>query len=138
MDVHPIYIRYIDKRRLRKRLSVVLKGCEEFDRLNAPHDEEKAKSALIDFFDVLLTEKPDRKLKIGRSYYSFYLNLMPLRQALIEKKYALACHELLTLCAYEPYMQHRIYSCLAGIYRDYLEENNELDGNTEKSVEKER
>ncbi len=132
-SLHPIYTRYIDSRGQKKRLSIVLKRCEEFDSLYAQHDEEKAKSTLVDFFAALLKEKPDKRLKIGRSYYSFYFNLLPLRRALSERKYALACHELLTLCAYEPYMQHRIYVCLAGIYRDYLEEHNE----TEKVIQKE-
>ncbi len=119
--LHPIYTRYIDKRSQRKRLSAVLRDCIEFDDFYVQHDEERAKSALVNFFNVYLNEKPDKRLKNGRvSYYSFYLNLLPLRQALIKKQYALACHELLTLCAYEPYMQRRIYSCLEEIYRAYL------------------
>lgn len=137
-SLHPIYTNQIDSRRQKRRLSAVLKGCEKFDNYYSPRAEnEKARAALVDFFVTLLKEKPDRKPKINRSYYSFYINLLPLRQALIEKKYALACHELLTLCAYEPYMQHRIYACLAGLYRDYLEEYNELEGETENSVRKE-
>lgn len=129
--LHPIYTRYIDNRKQKRRLSAVLKACEEFDSPFVTHNEDKAKSALVDFFSVLLKEKPDKKLKISRSYYSFYFNLLPLRRALSEKKYALACHELLTLCAYEPYMQYRIYTCLLGLYRDYLEVHNELESNTE-------
>ena len=119
-SLHPIYTRYIDKRSQKKRLSVVLKECVKFDALDVQHDEDKAKSALIDFFETFLREKPDKKLKIGWSYYSYFMRLMPLRQAIIDKQYSLACHELLDLCAFEPYLQKRIYVCLDEIYRHYL------------------
>lgn len=85
------------------------------------YDEEAARSDLILFFEKLSRCCPDRKYCASRTgYYSFLINFIPLECALNEEKYALACHELETLFAYEPILQERIYFNLLRLYREYL------------------
>lgn len=85
--------------------------------------ESAAKSDLIIFFKALRHCRPDRKLNLGfrTGYYSFLINLLPLQNALVNQNYALACHELETLFAYEPILQNRIYCNLWSLYKKYLE-----------------
>ncbi len=85
--------------------------------------ELAAKENLLNFFEALRHCRPDKKLNLGfrTGYYSFLINLLPLQNALVKKKYALACHELETLFACEPILQKRIYCNLWQLYEKYLE-----------------
>lgn len=114
---------YLNNKKLKKAIDL-LDGFSKaaFDE---PCDEEKAKSALLNFFSVLKTIKADKTLKVSSSrggYYSFMRNMIPFIKALNKEKYALACHELQTLCHYEPILQQCIYCNLMFLYRKYLEE----------------
>ena len=121
-----------------KQIEKLLVECKKYDRLDTLHDESAAREALIHFFEGFIKIKPDKVLKIQRcgSYYSFYINLIPLRNALSESRYSLACHELITLAFYEPILQKRIYICLIMLYREFLEEykccSKEITKNTNK------
>lgn len=85
-------------------------------------NEEAAKAELINFFEILRRCRPEKKLNLGlrTGYYSFLINFIPLAIALDSGKYALACHELQTLLAYEPVLQERIYWNLLRLYKEYL------------------
>ena len=86
-------------------------------------DEDAARYELISFFKTFQKCGPDKRLFIsGRpgGYYSFLINLMAVRNALVSGKYALACHELKTLFDYEPILQERIYYPLCSLYEDYI------------------
>lgn len=87
-----------------------------------PCDEEAAKEDLFGFFDMMKQCRPDNYLNTGgrRGYYSFLINLLPLQQALANGKFALACHELQTLAAYEPIFQERIYYNLWLLHEKYI------------------
>lgn len=112
---------------IHKKLKKAIDSLDEFSEAawDKPCDEEKAKSALLNFYSVLKTIKADKRLMISSNrggYYSFMINTIPFMKALDRKKYALACHELRTLCRYEPILQQRIYGSLALLYKEYLEE----------------
>lgn len=110
-----------------KKLKKAIDSLDEFSKaaFDEPCDEEKAKSALLNFYSVWKTIKADKTLIISNTrggYYSFMIKMIPFMKALDRKKYALACHELRTLCHYEPILQQRIYCNLMLLYREYLEE----------------
>lgn len=99
--------------------------CDEFvpAAYGEACDEILAKEILRDFFAVLCAAAPDKELEMPRdNYYSFLLNMIPMRNALKQKKYALACHELATLFHYEAVLQERIYYNLIDLYQKYVEE----------------
>lgn len=109
------------------RLDKALDECREFDNWFAQFDDAdniRAKTALTEFFKEYLKISPDRRLDLGsrQDYYMFYVNLLPVREALEERNYPHACHELLTLFHYEPILQNRVYVCLEKLYHEYLEE----------------
>lgn len=87
-------------------------------------NEILAKEVLADFFAVLCEAAPEKELEIpsGGTYYSFLVNMMPMRNALKQKKYALACHELASLFHHEGVLQERIYYNLIDLYQKYVEE----------------
>lgn len=110
-----------------RRLKQALNVCEEYDDWSNRHhepDSVKAKSVLIDFFKVYLNMSPDKRFDFGcrGGYYSFYIDMLSLREALEEHNYPRACNELISLCFYEPSLQNRIYVCLKKLYHEYLEE----------------
>lgn len=78
---------------------------------NKSCNEDAAQNGLKRFFNALERCSPDKKLDLGTrtGYYSFLINFIPLKRAIENKQYALACHELETLMAYEPVLQERIY-----------------------------
>lgn len=98
---------------------------EIYDDYFQSYDEQAAKQALINFFQMLRTVKPDKNKFIRntfcRNYYSFYMNVIPIMQALKEKRYANACNEILTLNHNYHILQKRIYSALLYLYDKYLE-----------------
>lgn len=104
---------------------ILFPECDEF--VPAAHgevcDEVHAKEVLLKFFAVLMRSTPDKELEMPRDqYYSFLLNMRPMRNALKQKKFALACHELATLFHYEAVLQERIYYNLISLYKRYVEE----------------
>lgn len=108
-----------------EKLKNAIDSLDEFSKAawNVSCDEEKAKSVLFNFFDALKSVGANKKAVYSNrgSYYSFVINLIPLQKALKSSKYALACHELRTLCRYEPFLQERIYNSLMILYEKYLE-----------------
>lgn len=130
-----------------RKLEKALAACKKFDdwgnQRNEPNDEG-AKTALRNFFEVLLTISPDKHFELNRSvqplvlrpsfrfprrfeiflpYHgnTFRAHLRQLRKALEEHNYPRACNELITLYVHEPILQCRIYVCLEELYREYLE-----------------
>ena len=87
-------------------------------------NEILAKEVLTDFFAVLCEAAPEKELEIpsGGNYYSFLVNMIPMRNALKQKKYALACHELSSLFYHDGVLQERIYYNLIDLYQKYVEE----------------
>ena len=111
------------RKNMEKQLEKAIEPLHEFEGYWGVFDEEKAKSTLIKFFWDLSEIKTDKFLDIGHrnSYYSFYINLIPVMKALDNGQYALACHEILTLHHNERILQHRVYAGLMFLYRKYLE-----------------
>lgn len=78
-------------------------------------DEEKdlqAKQALYEFYDELKRNKPDKKYRMARNsmlHVSYFHYLVQIKKALMEQRYAKACHELGSLIYHEPFFQGRIY-----------------------------
>lgn len=108
-------------------LDKALDECRKFDNWFVQYDGAdniRAKKALTEFFKVFLKMSPDRRLDLGgrRDYYMFYVDLLPIREALKEHNYPHVCHELVTIFHYEPISQNRIYVCLEKLYHEYLEE----------------
>ncbi len=131
------FVRLIDKRE-RKRIYNALAPLNKYDdywlaEKSDKENNEATKKELIEFFRIYSQCKPEKEVKITStySYYSFYTNFMLMRKAVIEEKYAVACHELLTICAFDSILQRRIYICLMGLYHDYLEES---DHGSEQAV----
>ena len=87
-------------------------------------NEIQAKEVLADFFAVLCEAAPEKELEIpsGATYYSFLVNMIPIRNALKQRKYALACHELASLFYHDGVLQERIYYNLIDLYQKYVEE----------------
>lgn len=95
------------------KLQKIISGWNDYSgaALGKPCDEYSAKASLKKFFITLKRCSPDKKVDLGTrtGYYSFLINFIPLKRAIENKQYALACHELETLMAYEPVLQERIY-----------------------------
>lgn len=105
-----------------KQLETAIEPLKLFEGIFSEHDEKQAKCALTDFFEKLRDISPDKTLDLGRrhSYYSFYINLLPVMEALKDKHYARACHEIITLNYYEPILQMRIYKGLMFLQNEFL------------------
>lgn len=97
-----------------------------FDYKTTQTDELRAYNILKDFYIGLSKIKPDKKLVIfGKriySYSSYLINTIPFYMAVRKGRYVLACHELLTINAYEDILQKRVYSNLMLVYRECMEE----------------
>ena len=84
--------------------------------------EAEAKMALREFMQHFSSLKPIRNTSdnIRCSQSSYLIELIPMECALKRGAYELACHELLTLHAYEPLLEIRIYANLLRLYETYL------------------
>jgi hypothetical protein len=105
-----------------KIIDRIIADCKAFETPDETSDESAARTALMNFFGNYAKLVPDRNLKLVRynSYFSFYINLIPLKTALEVGQYAVACRELLMLNRYELIMQERIYNGLVWLYNKYL------------------
>ncbi len=115
-------LKKIKNQRKYKKLYKYIKPIIEYNHSNNKN-EDAAKKLLYEFFKHLEKIKPSKELNLSRiySYYSFFINLIPLRQELIKNNYSDACHELITLYEYEPILQNRIYQSLLLLNKEYLE-----------------
>lgn len=105
-----------------KELGSVIEPLEAYHNYFIDYDEVKAKRVLTKFYFELKGFTPEKKIIIKRhSYYSFYINLLLIMQALEKKKYSEACHEICTLNYYESILQRRVYNSLMRLLHNYLE-----------------
>lgn len=104
-----------------KEIRPILENMQSIDSKKL--DDSIAKVALLEFYQELRKVIPDKTLEFNtlNEYYSFYYNMIPMMLALKDKRYRLACHELITLEFNEDIMQKRVYSGLMYLYRQYLE-----------------
>lgn len=111
-----------DMRKKYRQLEAAIEPLKLFEGIFSEHDEKQAKSALTDFFERLRGISPDKTLDLGsrHNYYSFYINLLPVMEALKDNHYAKACHEIITLNYYEPILQMRIYKGLMFLQSEFL------------------
>ncbi len=97
------------------------------DSINKCADEEAGKTALIEFFAEYQKIKPYKKLDVrgmvGRigGYYSFYIRLLLVKNALDDKRYIKACDEIISLDHFDSIAYERVYLSLMFLYRKYLE-----------------
>lgn len=122
-DVWYLHQNWTRDERFRKIWHIVREWHYEGAPFGEPCDETLAMGDLLKFFDVLTQCGPDNYLNTNGSrgwYYSFLMNLIPVQRALRNKKYALACHEIQTLAAYEPILQERIYYNLLFLCDKYV------------------
>ena len=107
-----------------QELAELLKPLAKYHVLNAAMSEAEAKRLLTAFMQEFRKLCPDKNYYIGNreSDSSYLINLIPIEEALRKHEYALACHELLTLDAYEPILQTRIRSNLIALYKSFLKE----------------
>lgn len=105
-----------------QQLKKLIEPLYRYDDYYGEYDEEEAKNILKEFFRNLRNIKPDNFLDLGprRDYYSFYINLLPVRDALQNGQYAIACHEIATLNHNELMLQKRIYRELMKLYKKFL------------------
>lgn len=105
-----------------KELGSVIEPLEAYHNYFIDYDEVKAKRILTKFYFELKNFTPEKQIIIKRhSYYSFYINLLLIMQALEKKKYSEACHEICTLNYYESILQKRVYNSLMRLLHNYLE-----------------
>lgn len=85
-------------------------------------NEEEAKAILKTFFEAYLLLPEQNTFLWGPTYnyYSYMRNLLLFRQALINKRYGEACHELDSIYENEPIFQPRIRYSLVKLYEEYL------------------
>ena len=87
------------------------------------HDESEARKVIEEFFHKFSSIDPvDDCLRPDGGYYEFLKNAIPLQQALKNKSYSTACHEIETLAFCYLISQRRIYDHLLWLYSKYLEE----------------
>lgn len=112
-----------------EQLALIIKPLEEFDDYFSQYDEDEAKQALINFFAKFKNIEPDKYLDMENrlyDYYSFYINVLLVRNKIKNGQFAKACNELLSLYHYEFMLQKRIYSALIELYNTYLGGNVKL------------
>lgn len=89
------------------------------------HEEVAAKAALKQFFTEFKKATPHEHIEFkhagGWGYYSYFLSVVPIWEALMKGKYCMACHELITVYAYEQLLQKRVYNALMYLERKFLE-----------------
>lgn len=105
-----------------KKLQSAIEPLKVYHNYFADYDELKAKSLLMNFYSELKDIAPESQVILRRKrYYSFYINLFLVMQALENKEYSKACHEICTLDYYESILQMRVYNSLMLLLQKYLE-----------------
>lgn len=105
-----------------KKLQLAIEPLKVYHNYFADYDEVKEKSVLMNFYSELKDIVPEKQVILRRKkYYSFYINLFLVMQALEKKKYSKACHEICTLDYYESILQMRVYNSLMLLLQKYLE-----------------
>jgi len=113
-------VKYMDKKKqIEIELSHILNGYGNW--FNDSSKNEDAKIALCNFYDKLITHKPEKDYKTAYGIHSSYIfNLLAIRKALNENKCMRACNEIITLLHNEPFLQKRIYYNLQELLKEYL------------------
>ena len=107
-----------------QNLEDILEILVPFNDYFLKNHDAQAKLALKAFFEQYKDIALDKEIVISggiHSYYSYFFNVLAVRKALIEKRYANACNAILTVNYCEPLTQKRVYVALMRLYQDYLE-----------------
>ena len=104
-----------------KKLESIIAPCcgYPFEEKYSDDMNKQAETAVKGFFNAYKKIKPQSDKLFGGlhgSYYSFLFRVFPFQKALESKNYALACHELETINAYEDILQENIYNMLIFIW----------------------
>ncbi len=101
-----------------KKLKQLIDEINKYSSFNIREDNKQAKTAIVDFFKQFVKLDPHNKYSTARigNNYSYMLNLLPMRQSLLDKNYNRVCHELITLNHYEDILQKRIFYNVIYLY----------------------
>lgn len=111
-----------------KKLRQLIEELKKYSSFDVREDNEQAKIAITNFFNQFVKLKPHGEYKAARigNNYSYMINLLPMRQRLLDKNYNGFCHELLTLDHYEDILQKRIFHNVIYLYNTHFEVSNNV------------
>lgn len=118
------------KSRQYQKLEKAIAPCTRFEHTqDALLSETEAKRTLLSFFSIYATLSPETKApdpgkeQLPRmGYYTVFLRILPIFNALCYGHYREACRELYSLYSYEDLLQNRVYTALMLLYHKFLEE----------------
>ena len=111
-----------------KKLRQLIHDLKNYSSFNVREDNEQAKAAISAFFTQFEKLRPHNEYSAARidNNYSYMINLLPMRQRLLDKNYNGFCHELITLDHYEDILQKRIFYNVIHLYNTHFEVDNDV------------
>ncbi len=111
-----------------KKLKQLIDELSKYSSFDIREDNKQAKTAIADFFKQFVKLDPHNKYSAARigNNYSYMINLLPMRQCLVDKNYNRFCHELITLDHYEDILQKRIFYNVIYLYSIHFEVDNDV------------
>lgn len=112
----------VKKQREYMTVNAAANQLDKYGAYDDTGDDEAARKALIDFFQVLLKVKPSEEYDGGsnKNYYAYIPKLLMLRNLLESGKYANYVWEMSSFLVREPVLQPRIYYNLIAMYEKNL------------------
>lgn len=104
-----------------EKINVAANILEHSASIKDKADDEAARKALEDFFEVLFSVPPSSKMDLGsrKVYGEFIRWYVVINRLLIRGLYAKAVNEIVSMMISEPVLQTRYYSSLKTIYKKY-------------------
>ncbi|ABP66991.1 hypothetical protein Csac_1389 [Caldicellulosiruptor saccharolyticus DSM 8903] len=108
---------------MRERLISLLEPFDNWENNITEEENLAAKDALKKFLKYIENFKPSKKYAkshITLLHTSYLRHLVVIKKALMERKYARACNEIITLLNQEPFLQARVLNNLIRLLEEEL------------------
>lgn len=104
-----------------KKLHSILKPHDNWWNDGGADGNLAARAALLDFYRELRKLKPAQEYVPGNVFHTSHIRgLLAVKIALVEGRYMRACNEIISLMAYQPLLQGRVYYSLVKVLQEEL------------------
>jgi len=105
----------------KKKLYSILEAYDNWRSDEEAGSDLAARAALLDFCQELKKFRPAREYVPGGMFHTSYIrSLLAVKTALAERQYTRACNEIISLMAYQPLLQGRVYYNLIKVLEEEL------------------
>jgi len=112
-----------------KKLHSILKPFDNWWNDKGADSNLAARAALLDFYRELRKLRPAREYAPGNMFHTSYIRgLLAVKVALAEGRYMRTCNEVISLMAYQPLLQRRVYCNLVKVLQEDLVRGQEGSG----------